>query len=243
MNSEPLSTSPSVLSPQSSVLRSYRWLFWTLALIGLCLDQTSKYEVFRQLFPLARPDKYGNLVGETEIIPGAFNLHAAFTYERETETGLLASLRGYSSEYLPGVNHGALFGHGRTVFGWKGNTVFALVSVAAALAIICWCLRANTRRDRFLCLALGLILAGTLGNLYDRIVFGGVRDFLYWFYLVDWPVFNIADCCLVCGAGLLLVQAFFTEPHQVVAEKATSASEQEVAAAKEPHNEHNASPV
>jgi signal peptidase II len=52
-----------------------------------------------------------------------------------------------------------------------------------------------------------LILAGTLGNLYDRLVFDGVRDFLH-FYLIDWPVFNIADCCLVCGAFLLLAQAF-----------------------------------
>jgi lipoprotein signal peptidase len=59
-----------------------------------------------------------------------------------------------------------------------------------------------------LCAALGLILAGTLGNLYDRLVFNGVRDFLHWDYFYDWPVFNVADCCLVCGAGLLLLQAF-----------------------------------
>ena len=53
-----------------------------------------------------------------------------------------------------------------------------------------------------------LILAGTVGNLFDRVVFGGVRDFLY-FYLIEWPVFNVADCCLVIGAGMLLVQAIF----------------------------------
>ncbi len=39
-------------------------------------------------------------------------------------------------------------------------------------------------------------------------MFDGVRDFLHWNYLFDWPVFNIADCCLVVGAGLLLLQAF-----------------------------------
>jgi lipoprotein signal peptidase len=50
-----------------------------------------------------------------------------------------------------------------------------------------------------------------MGNLYDRVVFGGVRDFLH-FYKFEWPVFNIADCCLVLGAGLLLVQAFLTHP-------------------------------
>src|SRR5205823_3497420 len=66
--------------------------------------------------------------------------------------------------------------------------------------------------DRRLCVALGLIFAGTLGNLYDRLFFGGVRDFLHWYYLVDWPVFNLADCCLVVGAGLLLLQAFQSPP-------------------------------
>ena len=54
-------------------------------------------------------------------------------------------------------------------------------------------------------------LGGTIGNLYDRIVFGGVRDFLY-FYKIEWPVFNVADCCLVVGAGLLLFQAMFAAP-------------------------------
>ena len=63
-----------------------------------------------------------------------------------------------------------------------------------------------------LCSALGLILGGTLGNLYDRLVFNGVRDFLHWDYLFDWPVFNVADCCLVCGASLLLLQAFASSP-------------------------------
>jgi lipoprotein signal peptidase len=46
-----------------------------------------------------------------------------------------------------------------------------------------------------------------MGNLYDRLVFNGVRDFLHWDYLYNWPVFNIADCCLVTGACMLLVQA------------------------------------
>jgi lipoprotein signal peptidase len=71
--------------------------------------------------------------------------------------------------------------------------------------------------------ALGLILGGTVGNLYDRIVFGGVRDFLY-FYWFDFPVFNVADSCLVVGASLLLLQALFgkqkTEPAATPAEPA-----------------------
>jgi lipoprotein signal peptidase len=69
----------------------------------------------------------------------------------------------------------------------------------------------STRSDGWLSAALGLILAGTVGNFYDRVVFGGVRDFLY-FYKINFPVFNGADCCLVCGAAMLLIHAFFLAP-------------------------------
>ena len=203
--------------------RSYHWLFWCLALTGFVLDQVSKYEVFRRLYQVAEPDQHGQLVGQAELIPGVFRLHAGFTRQPESGTGILASLRTYSSDVLPYVNKGALFGRGHTIFGMNGNIVFAVVSVGAAVAIIYWSRRPHTRHDRFLSLALGLILAGTLGNLYDRLVFNGVRDFLYWYYLIDWPIFNFADCCLVCGAGLLLVQAFFTEARPAPVENVVAA--------------------
>ena len=96
-------------------------------------------------------------------------------------------------------------GPGRTV------SFFAAVSFLAALGISVWAVRKKDASDRWLFVALGLILGGTLGNLFDRIVFGGVRDFLcfYWF---RFPVFNVADSCLVVGASLLLLQAFFAKP-------------------------------
>jgi lipoprotein signal peptidase len=82
--------------------------------------------------------------------------------------------------------------------------------VLAASFILVWALRPMVAQDRFLSVALGLILGGTLGNLYDRMIFGGVRDFLHCYYGTHvWPDFNIADCCLVCGAGVLLVHSFF----------------------------------
>jgi lipoprotein signal peptidase len=190
---------------------SYRRLFWSLALIGLIVDQASKYIVFHELYQIATPYGAGKK-GEVDLIPGAFKLLAQFSGEQDEGRDAFSPLRTWGSDLLPQVNRGALFGIGNGSAG-DANTVFAVVSVLAAVAIICWSMRRNTGRERFLCLSLGLILAGTLGNLYDRVVFGGVRDFLYWYLGVDWPVFNIADCCLVCGAGLLLLQAFFTEPH------------------------------
>src|SRR5207248_1102532 len=99
---------------------------------------------------------------------------------------------------VPFVNRGALFGWMQGS-GLKANTGFAIISLLAAVAILVWIAQRATATDFALCVCLGLILAGTLGNFYDRVMFGGVRDFLHW-KTPDWPVFNIADCCLVIGA-------------------------------------------
>lgn len=54
--------------------------------------------------------------------------------------------------------------------------------------------------------ALALVLAGAVGNLYDRVAYGYVIDFLY-FHLGDlyWPAFNLADSAITAGVGLLLL--------------------------------------
>lgn len=173
--------------------RTYRGLFWALALLGAALDQATKYGVFAWLDD-------GGPRGERVVVQGCFQLEAH-----------------YADAQVPQVNQGALFGLGRDHGDWA-NAFFAGVSVLAALVIVYWSNRPAARRDGPLCAALGLILAGTLGNLYDRVLFGGVRDFLhlYWGQLpaprYDWPVFNVADCCLVLGAALLLFQARRARP-------------------------------
>jgi lipoprotein signal peptidase len=173
--------------------RSYRILLWSLALVGLAADQASKYGVFDWL---SRVEDHTFVILRLAPEKG-FQFRAQF-------------LHGPDGTLVPHVNQGALFGflgdHREAA-----NFGFALISLLAAIAIIYWSHQKSTARDPSLCAALGLILAGTLGNLYDRVVFGGVRDFLHWNYLVDWPIFNIADCCLVCGAFLLLLQAFGTQ--------------------------------
>lgn len=179
--------------------RSFRGLLWGLAAIGFLADQGTKYGMFRYLYS-------PTLEGRREVVPGAFRFIAQFTAEHPAADGWRAPLQALNGPVLPRVNNGALFGLGQG-YDVPANSFFALVSVVAAVAIAAWSFRRTTAGDRWLCAALGLILAGTLGNLYDRMVFGGVRDFLY-FYWFEWPVFNVADCFLVCGAGLLLLQAF-----------------------------------
>src|SRR5262245_41317630 len=183
--------------------RSYRWLFWLFALVGLTVDQASKYGVFAHLYDRDR------LEGSIEVIPGAFEIVAKYTPETDPGQSPLSFLRTISAHHLPYVNKGALWGTTLQLSPAAANCAFGIVSVLAGGAIIYWSTRPGTAQHGYLCFALGLILAGTLGNLYDRIVFSGVRDFLWWHKFVDWPVFNVADCCLVFGASLLLVEAFF----------------------------------
>jgi signal peptidase II len=58
-----------------------------------------------------------------------------------------------------------------------------------------------------LAVGMGLVLGGALGNLTDRIIRGSglegrVVDFIH---ITGWPVFNVADSCIVIGAGLILL--------------------------------------
>ena len=200
--------------------RSYLWLLLGLAAFGFAADQASKYGVFRWLYNDGRG-------GEFDVVPGAFKLLAQF--DPTAEPARDCALASWSGEVPPRVNHGALFGLGGE-HEKLANAFFATVSVLAALAILIWGTRRAARSDPWLSGALGLILAGTLGNLYDRVVFHGVRDFLY-FYLIEWPVFNIADCCLVVGACLLLIQAFFTSPAGVKETAGAESSEPAAASA------------
>ncbi len=59
--------------------------------------------------------------------------------------------------------------------------------------------------------ALALILAGALGNVYDRVVYGSVVDFIeVHIYTYHWPDFNVADSSIVIGACLLLLDSILT---------------------------------
>ena len=67
-------------------------------------------------------------------------------------------------------------------------------------------------------MGLGLIAGGALGNLIDRIAYGAVADFFYFFLdterwgRLSWYVFNIADVAIVAGVVLLLYESVFVKP-------------------------------
>jgi len=201
--------------------RPYYVMFAILALVGFVADQASKYIVFAKLYPASDNEYSCDYV----LIPDAFNLHTNYTNRDHQPDHHFYSLQTISGVRVPHLNRGALFGIGNHESAQEGwNNFFAVVSLSAALFILFWASRPNIAQDRYLNIALGLILGGTLGNLYDRVVFGGVRDFLHWYAGYSWPDFNIADSCLVCGACILFVHSLFVREKEDEPAKATTAA-------------------
>lgn len=68
-------------------------------------------------------------------------------------------------------------------------------------------------------IALCFLIGGGIGNLYDRIIYGSVTDFMHMdFYIFQTGVFNFADISIMIGIGILLIQSFRSK---VVKEEAT----------------------
>ena len=79
--------------------------------------------------------------------------------------------------------------------------------VILAVAVYIYVLLPQDRYYHPLRLCALLVGAGAIGNMIDRIVHHYVIDFLY-FSLIDFPVFNVADCYVVIGAVLLILLLF-----------------------------------
>ena len=115
---------------------------------------------------------------------------------------------------FPGFNLTFLRNDGVT-FGLFGNMPWWALSLIAfavcgVLAVMLW------RTTKYLeAVAYGLIIGGALGNIVDRLRFGGVTDFLD-FYVgnTHWPAFNIADVAIVTGVAVLFVPERFSRPAQ-----------------------------
>lgn len=86
--------------------------------------------------------------------------------------------------------------------------IFIPVTLVIGGIILAMMLRSPLRRYPLFNITCVLILSGAIGNLIDRIAYGYVIDFLY-FRLIDFPIFNFADCCVVIGAILLFIFVIF----------------------------------
>jgi len=94
---------------------------------------------------------------------------------------------------------------------WKSQNdqaAYAAPMVAAIAGVIVYSWRTPVNQ-KMLQVGLSLILAGALGNLYDRIVIGRVVDFLLFHYQQwSYPAFNVADSAITVGAAALIIDSF-----------------------------------
>lgn len=91
--------------------------------------------------------------------------------------------------------------------------VFAAVTalVGSFLVFFAWITYARKRVGQCT-FAETLILVGGTGNFFDRLFYGGVVDFIHIHYGAwSFPIFNIADICVVTGVFLIVIQTIFTK--------------------------------
>lgn len=165
------------------------FLFFGITFLVIFLDQLTKTIIYHSFF-----------LGESVKVLGEF----------------------FKLTYI--LNPGGAFG---TKLG--GNNFYAVLSLIAIVLTFLFFMQA--KKDQALVkIGLALILGGAFGNLVDRFRFGQVVDFLDFdffdisipqfkfgfldfpgFYLDRWPVFNLADSSVTCGAVLIILQMFLTK--------------------------------
>lgn len=117
-------------------------------------------------------------------------------------------------------NYGAAFSFLHDASGWQ-RWFFSAIAIIVSLIIVTW-MKAASRAEKRLPIAFAFILGGAIGNLYDRIAYGYVIDFLD-FYIQQWhwPAFNVADSAIFIGASLMVIDMLVT-PRNDAKDKQTS---------------------
>jgi len=105
-------------------------------------------------------------------------------------------------------NYGAAFSFLSNAGGWQ-RWFFTIIAIVISIVLMVWITRLKAN-EKWLGIALGLVLGGAIGNLIDRMAYGYVVDFIQWYYdRFYWPAFNIADAAISVGAVILLLTSFF----------------------------------
>lgn len=114
---------------------------------------------------------------------------------------------GQSKPFWPGVLEFTYIHNNGGAWGLMEGHTWLLLTVTLLIMIVCIALLIKKGlKNKLLFWAICLILSGGLGNMVDRLFRGGeVVDFLHLQFMPKFPVFNIADCAVCIGAGLLLL--------------------------------------
>lgn len=105
-------------------------------------------------------------------------------------------------------NRGVSFGLFASDSPWTPYLLSAL-AIAISIVLIFWLRKAETT---FLALALGFVIGGAIGNVFDRFIWGRVYDFLDFHAAgYHWPAFNVADAAISVGVALILLDGFIAK--------------------------------
>jgi signal peptidase II len=109
-------------------------------------------------------------------------------------------------------NTGAAFSFLADAAGWQ-RWFFAVVAMAVSIMLVIW-MKGLKQQEHWLAIALALVLGGALGNLFDRVVYGHVIDFILVHWQQRWyfPAFNLADSAITAGAIMLVLDMFRGKP-------------------------------
>lgn len=174
-----------------------KFLLPALALMGViaAADQASKWLMVEQLLS---PDIHaGNPFFGWLITPQAVDFSAA-----DFKTITLAPFLDLTMVWNQGISFGL----------FSGSAVPILLSVFATLVSLVIIACINKAQSRLLAGSLAMIAGGALSNVFDRIRFGAVIDFIdVHAGGLHWPAFNLADSCIVVGAGLIMLDTLMSE--------------------------------
>ena len=108
-------------------------------------------------------------------------------------------------------NTGAAFSFLADAAGWQ-RWFFATIALVVSVVLVVWLKRLKAH-ETWLAVALALVLGGAIGNLFDRVAYGHVIDFILVHWQNRWyfPAFNLADSAITLGAILLALDMFKTQ--------------------------------
>lgn len=143
-----------------------------------------------------RPLRLGFVIAASSLVADQVSKSIAHGFVRLH--GSLDLLPGFT--IVASTNRGVAFG----LADQAGPLVLVVIGLGLTAALIAWLLKTQSLPQA---IGLGLAIGGALGNVFDRVRLGAVRDFLdlYWGDH-HWPTFNLADVAIVSGLALLVLK-------------------------------------
>ena len=168
-----------------------------VALLVLALDQISKYWIMSY-----------HVVGQLGYTGAWSDLDGLRAFLSQSDVALNNAIPKDGNflvlSFTP--NDAALWGIGNGK-AWAVRLLLALTMVFLCLLLF-FTIRTRKKLPKLSKVIVGLLIGGSIGNLYDRIVFGYVRDMIYAKF-INFPIFNIADSAICIAIALLVFEAFF----------------------------------